>query len=478
MGIHSDWGRRFQQWRTTEPTSEYINSNRDSRCEFSNGNKRNDRRRKRDKFVRLVRLLTAKQLHNNQSWRGISIHPDIPRTWANESDNNTKSNHRNVSDRHDFNVHAIGNVSRRLSRTAAALCVTSASLFSTSSALAEGVGGVSATANPIANSSGSVTNQAIQVLQGPYITNTYGGGVQCQGSTFNVTPYVQFADSRKDPWVDFYNEPQYNMTDFTGRTTTQTVTVKNYPWEDWYDNRTKADGSRWFEDGDDIQIQVDVDGPDGVPDNPGEVVWQKPVRTDMSANQSLNLGVSATLSIPLNRKLVRQCHEAAQAQINMQNQLISNKRLDFELARLKNCGELKKAGVFFHPASPYHSVCADVVVTNPGGQLHPHSHNLPRPTFESSSDSSQPSSELSPSSDDSSQSLSQVVPSSSDTHSSSAQPESGGTGFFQGWRLPWQSPSSPQVSQPSAADQLGVLQVGQSLQPQTQSPQSSSQSED
>ena len=50
-----------------------------------------------------------------------------------------------------------------------------------------------------------MTNQAIQVLQGPYITNTYGGGVQCQVATFNLTPYVQFADSRKDPWEDFYN---------------------------------------------------------------------------------------------------------------------------------------------------------------------------------------------------------------------------------------------------------------------------------
>jgi len=50
------------------------------------------------------------------------------------------------------------------------------------------VGGVSATANPIANSSGSVTNQAIQVLQGPYITNTYGGGISCQGPTANFTP--------------------------------------------------------------------------------------------------------------------------------------------------------------------------------------------------------------------------------------------------------------------------------------------------
>ena len=58
---------------------------------------------------------------------------------------------------------------------------------------AQSVGGVSATANPIANSSGSVTNQAIQVLQGPYITNTYGNGVSCQGSTFNLTPYIQFA---------------------------------------------------------------------------------------------------------------------------------------------------------------------------------------------------------------------------------------------------------------------------------------------
>ena len=100
------------------------------------------------------------------------------------------------------------------------------------------VGGVSATANPIANSSGSVTNQAIQVLQGPYVTNTYGGGVSCQGTTLNMTPYIQFADSRKDPWEDFYNEPQYNVTDATGKMVPTYVTVKNYSWEEWYDDRT------------------------------------------------------------------------------------------------------------------------------------------------------------------------------------------------------------------------------------------------
>ena len=244
-----------------------------------------------------------------------------------------------------------------------------------------------------------MTNQAIQVLQGPYITNTYGGGVQCQGSTFNLTPYVQFADSRKDPWEDYYNEPQYNVTDVTGKMVPTYVTVKNYPWEEWYDDRTYiSDGTdgntigetvRWFPDGEDMQITVDVPTGDGVPDTLSngnlEPIWYKPIRTDMKANQSFNAGLSATLSLPLNRKLIRQCHEAANAQIEMQTQLVANKRLDFELARLKNCGELMKAGVIFHPKSPYHAVCADVVLVNPPGTLPNHTHTItPNPSSSSS----------------------------------------------------------------------------------------------
>ena len=280
-----------------------------------------------------------------------------------------------------------------------------------------------------------------------------------------MTPYIQFADSRKDPWEDFYNEPQYNTTDISGQMTPTYVTVQNYPWEDWYDDRTKADGTRWFEDGADITIIQDVDGPDGVPDlvaDGGEMTptWYKPIRTDMRANQSFNLGLSATLSIPLNRGMQRLCKEAATANVNMQNQLIANKRLDFEIARLKNCGELKKAGIFFHPQSPYASVCADVVVTNPGGQLHPHSHDLPQPNFEDSSSETQTSSELSPSSDDSSQTVSQEDLSSPDTDLSSSQLQSDGTGFFRGLRLPFRSPSSQQVSQPSGEDQQSALLGG------------------
>ena len=380
MGIHSEWGRHFKRWSSIKPQREYINSDGHTVRRI----RRSSHNRYSDFILRQLRLQRKQQhVYNNNSRGGVSIRTELPRTRGHQPDSNTKSNHRKI--RHGYNKYVYPVIAALLS----VQCLPSR---------AE-VGGVSATANPIANSSGSVTNQAIQVLQGPYITNTYGGGVQCQGSTFNVTPYVQFADSRKDPWVDFYDEPQYNLTDTTGKTTKQTVTVKNYPWESWYDTRTKADGSRWFEDGEDIQIEMDIDGPDGVPDvvNSGGTMtptWFKPIRTDMSANQSFNAGLSATLSIPLNRKLVKQCHEAAAAQINMQNQLISNKRLDFELARLKNCGELKKAGIFFHPASPYHSVCADVVVTAAGGQIIPHEHQLPQPQWQQPTSSSQSSSEV------------------------------------------------------------------------------------
>ena len=62
-------------------------------------------------------------------------------------------------------------------------------------------------------------------------------------------------------------------------------------------------------------------------------------------------------------------------------QTVANKRLDFEIARLKNCGELMKQGIMFHPKSPYYSVCADVVVTAPGGKVLPHEHQIPQPQW-------------------------------------------------------------------------------------------------
>ena len=45
-------------------------------------------------------------------------------------------------------------------------------------------------AGPSASATGNVTNQAVQVLQGPYAINTYGQGVSCQGPTMSIAPFV------------------------------------------------------------------------------------------------------------------------------------------------------------------------------------------------------------------------------------------------------------------------------------------------
>ena len=242
------------------------------------------------------------------------------------------------------------------------------------------VGGVSATANPIANSSGSVTNQAIQVLQGPYITNTYGGGISCQGPTANFTPYITHARNDKDPFETRYFEPQYDNRDFDGRLVEVTKNVKNWPWEEWYDDRTytnpEGETVRAYEDGQDMTITIMEMQGDGVPDNPGRELWQKPVRTGMTRNYSTSIGLSATLSLPLDGGLQERCKQAAETQIALQGQMLANKRLDFELARLKNCGELIKKGIQFHPKSPYRAICADVVVQNVT-YIKPHRHSIP-----------------------------------------------------------------------------------------------------
>lgn len=205
--------------------------------------------------------------------------------------------------------------------------------------MAETVGGVSATASPIANSSGSVTNQAIQVLQGPYITNTYGGGIQCQGPTLNFTPFITGALSRQTPYEDYY-------------------------WDNVYDMR-------------------DMDE-DGAPDNPGSVLYRVPIRTGQKNNHNTSLGISATLSIPLDGGLQARCKKAADTHTALQQQMLANKRLDFEIARLKNCGELMKAGIYFHPKSEYAKICSDVIVTNPGGVIPPHRHSIPSASVPSS----------------------------------------------------------------------------------------------
>jgi len=263
------------------------------------------------------------QLESNKTRTGISVYRNLSRSWNFKPNNYTKNN--GIRQRYNNYKYLL----------------TVITLLFASPSYAETVGGVSATAAPVANSSGSVTNQAIQVLQGPYITNIYGGGIQCQGPTLNFTPYVTGAVSAQKPFEDFYNDPVYDLRDLDE---------------------------------------------DGSLDNPGDILYRVPIRTGQKDNYSLSLGFSATWSKPLDTKLQEQCKQAAATQIELQQQLIANKRLDFEIARLKNCGELKKQGIYFHPKSPYYSVCADIIVTNPGGVIPQHRHSIPTPISKKAED--------------------------------------------------------------------------------------------
>ena len=145
-------------------------------------------------------------------------------------------------------------------------------------------------AGPQASATGNVTNQAIQVLQGPFAVNTYGNGTSCQGPSLNLSTFG-------------YNSLS-NSTDPTS--------------------------------------------------------YQQ---------NSLNAGLSAGFSIPLDGSLQELCKARVRVEIARQESELAKSRLDFELVRAKLCLETIKNGGFFHPDSPYGKICADIIGPSPNGYL-------------------------------------------------------------------------------------------------------------
>jgi len=271
-------------------------------------------------------------LHTDNTRGSVSIHGNVSRSWFKSTNDYPKNDRNNKRNGHYKYLPAV---------------ILSASSFLTpGQALSETIGGVSATASPVANSSGSVTNQAIQVLQGPYITNQYGGGISCQGPTMNFTPYVTGSVSAQKPYEPYYLDPVYDVADTDD---------------------------------------------DGRIDNPGDVLFFKNTRTGQKDSYNLGIGFSATWSRPLDKKLQEQCKEAVATQISLQQQLTANKRLDFEIARLKNCGQLLQQGIQFKPGTKYAAICADVVVMNKNA-IAPHVHSIPSVSKQTSTSESPQSS--------------------------------------------------------------------------------------
>ena len=200
---------------------------------------------------------------------------------------------------------------------------------------------ISSTAAPVANSSGSVTNQNVNVNPTRNFEYRYNG-FSCQGSSITISPFLSTTVGWASPYESYYDEPVYDNLDLIGA---------------------------FDEDG--IAI------PDGRPDNPGHILYYRPIRTGQKSNHSINGGITATISIPLDRAHIKSCHRAAEKQVALLEQQLADKRLNHEIARLKNCGELLRKGISFHPKSPYRGICADVVLSNPPGNLPPHTHSIP-----------------------------------------------------------------------------------------------------
>ena len=182
---------------------------------------------------------------------------------------------------------------------------------------------VSSTAAPVANSSGSVTNQAVQVVPSRQFTNTYGGGISCQGATLNINPFLSSTTSFAMPYEAYYDEPVYD------------------------------------------------------PDNPGQILFYQPIRTGQKNNLSFNGGITATISIPLDRHHVKTCRAAAEKQVALLDAKIAMERMVYEIKRVKNCADLMKDGIVI--TGIYAQICKDVVLTNPPGVLPPHTHSITYP---------------------------------------------------------------------------------------------------
>ena len=188
----------------------------------------------------------------------------------------------------------------------------------------------SAVANPQSNTSSSVSNFATQVLTGPMTENTYGNGIKCSGATLSVSPFATTSVAIKRPQDYIYHTPVYN----------------------------------------------DATDDDGNLTNAGEILF---FRENYSGNKdatSFNFGIAATISVPLDKRFQDACLKSATTQEKIQRQILSKERLNYELARLKNCGELYRDGIRFIKGSKYYSLCEDVEVVEKMGQVIPHTHKL------------------------------------------------------------------------------------------------------
>ena len=184
-------------------------------------------------------------------------------------------------------------------------------------------------------------NQGIQVQSGSFMFQEVGDGIRCSGTTLTINPFISKVNTWKDPF-----EPTYQ--------------------ENVYDDSTDADGNLT---------------------NPGGVLYTKPIRTGQARNNlSFNYGITATVAVPLDRRMTNRCVAAMNSRVKYLDQAYKAKKLDYALGRLKVCAEQLRLGVSFLPNSPSFVVCEDVTLITPPNQLINHTHSIKTESTSSGSD--------------------------------------------------------------------------------------------
>ena len=193
--------------------------------------------------------------------------------------------------------------------------------------------------NTTSNSSGSVVNQAVQVVpsrQFQYQMNT----ISCQGATLNISPFVSTTYGFATPFESHFDRPVYSRRDIEGN------------FDD--DNNAIGDG--------------DVDA-----GYRGEILYFEKVRTGQKqSNVSINGGITATFSIPLDRTAIKECRKAMAKQNELYEASLAAKRLNYEMSRAKTCNDNYKNGFRFKAGTPMALVCSDIEIIEPTNLDHVH----------------------------------------------------------------------------------------------------------
>ena len=164
--------------------------------------------------------------------------------------------------------------------------------------------------------------------------------ISCQGATLNISPFVSTTYGFGSPYEPSYMRPVYSTKDIEG------------DFDD--DGNPIGDG--------------DVDE-----DSRGKILYYEEVRTGMrSSNTSINGGITATWSIPLDRTAIKECRKAMIKQNELYEASLAAKRLNYEMSRAKTCADNYKNGFRFVKGSEMAKICADIELIEPANLEHTH----------------------------------------------------------------------------------------------------------